>query len=119
MSARLQSTVQSHRRELLVVATVLSVVMMAGPAWAHPHEVTKGNGETVKLANEQNHPGFQTVNEDGLRLSCDGTLEPADSGPAGYGLETAHHGPDAGTPGKADGCYATEGNPEDNNPAID
>lgn len=119
MAARLRSTVQPRWRGVLVVATVLGVVMAAGPAWAHPHQVTKGNGETVTLANGQNHPGFQPTNEDGLRLSCEGTLEPGDGGPAGYGLETAHHGPDAGTPGKADGCYATEGDPADNNPAID
>jgi hypothetical protein len=41
---------------------------------------------------------------------------------AGDGLETAHHGPDAGTPGKGDGCYAVEDDappPRDTNPAID
>jgi len=27
--------------------------------------------------------------------------------PAAYGLDTAHYGPDAGTPGRADGCYRT------------
>lgn len=45
-------------------------------------------------------------------------LEPANAGPAGYGLETAHHGPDAGKPGKSDGCYAVAGNPVDGSPAI-
>jgi len=29
--------------------------------------------------------------------------------PAAYGLETAHHGPDAGEPGRGDGCYQTTG----------
>lgn len=57
--------------------------------------------------------------ESGLFVSCEGIAEPAGAGPAGYGLETAHHGPDAGMPGKADGCYATDGPPQDNNPAID
>lgn len=107
------------RRAPLVLAMTASVSLVAAPAAAHPHEVTTGNGDTQVLANGQNHPGFQTEDDDGLRLSCDGVLEPADSGPAGYGLETAHHGPDAGTPGKADGCYATEGDPTDTNPAID
>jgi hypothetical protein len=46
-------------------------------------------------------------------------LEPANSGPAGYGLETAHHGPDAGRPGKGDGCYAVAGNPVDGSPGLD
>jgi hypothetical protein len=109
----------SSRIAVAVTIAVLAAVLTAGPAWAHPHVVTTGNGDTVTLADGQNHPGFQPVNEDGLRLSCEGILEPADSGPAGYGLETAHHGPDAGTPGKGDGCYATEGNPADSNPAID
>lgn len=119
MSANTRASIRPSR--LIVVATIaaLAVFFAAWPASAHPHEVTKGNGEVVVLANGQNHPGFQPENEDGLRLSCEGTLEPANSGPAGYGLETAHHGPDAGNPGKADGCYATEGDPQDNNPAID
>jgi hypothetical protein len=99
---------------LLVMA--IAVWLIALPAAAHPHE-TEASGQV--LANGQNHPGFQDPNQDGLRLSCEGTLEPEDSGPAGYGLETAHHGPDAGTPGKADGCYAVVGDPVDNNPAID
>jgi hypothetical protein len=96
----------------------LAVMTLAGPALGHPHIVANPNHDQV-IANGQNHPGFQPVNADGLRLSCAGTLEPADAGPAGYGLETAHHGPDAGTPGKSDGCYATVGNPADDNPAID
>lgn len=101
----------------VMAATVLAV--MAAPAAAHPHEVTTGNGEAVVLANGQNHPGFVEDTDTGQFESCAGIEEPADSGPAGYGLETAHHGPDAGTPGKADGCYATSGAPQDNNPAID
>ena len=95
----------------------LALAVPAGAA-AHPHVVTGGNHSQV-LANGQNHPGFQPVNADGLRLSCEGVLEPANSGPAGFGLETAHHGPDAGTPGKGDGCYAVVGDPADDNPAID
>ena len=98
--------------------TASVVVLAAPPAGAHPH-VAESAEHTQLLANGQNHPGFQALNVDGLRLSCAGVLVPADAGPAGYGLETAHHGPDAGDPGKDDGCFAVVGNPVDNNPAID
>jgi hypothetical protein len=104
---------------MLVVAVTLAVGLIALPAGAHVHEAENARqGSGQELANGQNHPGFQPANEEGLRLSCEGELEPANAGPAGYGLETAHHGPDAGTPGKADGCYAVVGDPVDNNPAI-
>jgi hypothetical protein len=103
--------------------TYITVALIAGlalpaSATAHPHVVNTPS-HTQVLANGQNHPGFQPVNADGLRLSCEGVLEPGNAGPAGYGLETAHHGPDAGRPGKGDGCYATVGDPADSNPAID
>ncbi|HEV2071020.1 MAG TPA: hypothetical protein VGR26_14620 [Acidimicrobiales bacterium] len=107
-----------NRRTVFAVMVTAGVGFMVAPAAAHPHQVDT-RSHTQVLANGQNHPGFQPVNAEGLRLSCAGTLEPANSGPAGYGLETAHHGPDAGRPGKADGCYATEGDPVDRNPAID
>lgn len=109
-----------RKRTLVVGAAVtLGVVLVfGGVAGAHPHSVETPH-HTQTLANGQNHPGFVADTESGLFLSCDGVNEPADSGPAGYGLETAHHGPDAGEPGKADGCYATDGAPQDNNPAID
>ncbi len=100
------------------IAAAALALLIAAPAAAHPHVATPSSHDQL-LANGQNHPGFQPVNDEGLRLSCAGALEPADAGPAGYGLETAHHGPDAGTPGKSDGCYAVVGNPQDNNPAID
>jgi hypothetical protein len=101
-------------------ATLAAVAALAVPAGAqaHVHHVDNPS-HSQELANGQNHPGFQPVNADGLRLSCEGVLEPANAGPAGYGLETAHHGPDAGSPGKSDGCYATVGDPADSNPAID
>jgi len=103
---------------LAVIATVpIMVLVGASPATAHVH-VAENTPQQQPLANGQNHPGYQPVNADGLRLSCDGVLEPADAGPAGYGIEVAHHGPDAGTPGNADGCYAVVGNPTDGNPAI-
>ena len=101
----------------IVFAVLVTVLWAAAPIAAHPH-VAQNAQHTQLLANGQNHPGFQAVNADGLRLSCEGVLEPANSGPAGYGLETAHHGPDAGTPGKADGCFAVVGNPQDGNPGI-
>src|SRR3712207_6570839 len=107
----------------LLMTIVAAVAALGGgrPAAAHPHHVTTGNGEEQVIANGQNHPGF-TATEDGLLVSCEGVKEPPDSGPAGYGLETAHHGPDQGTPGKGDGCYAAAGTsppPADGNPAID
>jgi hypothetical protein len=103
---------------ITVLAAVGAASWPAAVAVAHPHIVSTSSHDQL-LANGQNHPGFQAIGTDGLRLSCAGVLEPANAGPAGYGLETAHHGPDAGTPGKADGCYATVGNPADSNPAID
>ena len=106
------------RMVVLVAAGSLAVGGLAGTAGAHPHIASRSDHSQV-LANGQNHPGFQPVDENGLRQSCAGTLEPSNSGPAGYGLETAHHGPDAGAPGKGDGCYAVVGNPTDANPAID
>jgi hypothetical protein len=106
------------RRFAIPAATALvAVALVAGPVAAHPH-VAENTPHQQVLANGQNHPGFQLINEDGLRLSCEGVLEPANAGPAGYGLETAHHGPDAGDPGKDDGCFAVVGNPVDDNPAI-
>ncbi|MGH2805703.1 MAG: hypothetical protein ACRDKT_00360 [Actinomycetota bacterium] len=105
------------RKIIMLCAVVTVLAVGATPAAAHPH-VAENSADGTVLADGQNHPGFAPINEDGLRLSCDGVLEPADSGPAGYGLETAHHGPDAGTPGSADGCFAVEGNPTDDNPGI-
>jgi hypothetical protein len=107
-------------RQITTAAVMSGLVWIAAvdSAAAHPHVVSTSSHPQL-LANGQNHPGFQPVDADGLRQSCAGVLEPLDSGPAGYGLETAHHGPDAGTPGKSDGCYAVVGNPTDQNPAID
>lgn len=116
----IQRAPRSVRARLGVAAALaaLAVLTLAGPVLGHPHVIANPSHDQV-LANGQNHPGFQPIDADGLRLSCEGVLEPANAGPAGYGLETAHHGPDAGSHGKADGCYATFGNPQDNNPAID
>jgi len=71
-------------------------LLAPGAASAHPHQV-ETPGTTQAIANGQNHGPF--VNG----VACGGD-------PAAYGLETAHHGPDAGRPGKADGCYQTTGN---------
>jgi hypothetical protein len=97
-----------------ITAAVLAGLALAVPAGAaaHVHVVTGGN-HAQQLANGQNHAPFVFAN--GLFSSC-GQVDPA-----GYGLETAHHGPDQGTPGKADGCFALTTPPAqtDNNPAID
>jgi len=108
---------------LALLMTAMLAVLGAGTVAAHPHEVSNPSHDQV-IANGQNHPGFVTDSETGLRTMCEGQSEPADSGPAGYGLETAHHGPDAGTTGKGDGCYAVvdptpQDPPPDTNPAID
>jgi len=87
-----------RRLRTLAAATILvGVVAAATPATAHPHVVAvahQGDGQVI--ANGQNHGPF--VNG----VSCGGD-------PAAYGLESAHHGPDAGDPGRADGCYQTTG----------
>jgi hypothetical protein len=106
-----------------LLMTAMLAILSAGTAAAHVH-FAQNSPHLQTLANEQNHPGFgPTDSETGLRTMCEGVLEPADSGPAGYGLETAHHGPDAGTPGNADGCYAAVDPtpldpPPDTNPGI-
>lgn len=109
------------RRAILLGILGLGLFLGATPAAAHVHKTEKNPHHDQELANGQNHPGFNVV--DGLLVSCEGTDEPEDIGPAGYGLETAHHGPDQGTPGNADGCYAgfssTGGSrPDDTNPGI-
>lgn len=88
----------------------ISIALLTGAAAAvgHPHRTH--NGQIV--ANGQLHPKFMpvagadTTQATFLVESCDtaGT-----AGPAWYGLETAHHGPDMGAPGKGDNCYVTLG----------
>ncbi len=102
-----------------IVAVALGLVVGVGAASAHVHSVTTGNGEEQELANGQNHPGFVVDAAAGQVVSCEGVNEPANAGPAGFGLETAHHGPDAGEPGKGDGCYQIEGGLSPLNPASD
>lgn len=84
---------------------------LAVPAQAHPHESQPAHqGAGQDLANGALHGNF----DPSTGVTCGGD-------PAAYGLETAHHGPDAGTPGNGDGCYQLDSWPpgsDDNNPAI-
>jgi hypothetical protein len=91
-----------------MAAGAIAALTLVGAASAHPH--TAGPKDQV-IADGQNHGPFVSG------VTCGGD-------PAAYGLESAHHGPDAGTPGKADnGCYMTTGGVapglDDENPAID
>jgi hypothetical protein len=81
---------------------------------AHPH-VIESNGQVI--ANGMNHPAFRLI--DGEYVSCDEFAHLSGYGPAWYGIETAHHGADAGDPGKGDGCYVIEGGLSPTNPASD
>lgn len=95
-------------------ALAAAVLAVAPAAVAHPHAAEKAHkGEGQVIANGQNHPRF-VAGESCLEYGL-----PPDFGPAWYGLETAHHGPDAGKPGKADGCYMIEGRLSPLDPASD
>ena len=83
--------------------TAMLAVLGAGPVAAHPH-VALNAEHTQVIASGQNHPGFYIDPLTKLITSCDTAATPGD--PAFYGLESAHHGPDAGDPGKDEGCYA-------------
>ena len=86
-----------HHLRLSASLCAVAGLAFATPAAAHPHVVSVAHSGTGQIiANAQNHAPF--VNG----ISCGGD-------PVAYGLESAHHGPDAGTPGRADGCYATTG----------
>jgi hypothetical protein len=94
------------------------------PVAAHSHSAENGQaGDGQVLANGQNHPRF-VANGDGTFTSCEsyGAIPGSSIGPAWYGLETAHHGPDSGDAGRGDGCYTADGSPalgqDDQNPAI-
>lgn len=104
-------------------AAVLALTLGAGAVAAHSHVVNLGTDQQTVIANGQNHPAFVFDAATGKYVSCDtNTLLPG-YGPAWYGLETAHHGPDSGDAGKGDGCYAADSSPsgegDDVNPAID
>jgi hypothetical protein len=104
----------------MLVASFL-LVAAAAPVLAHEHKAANAHqGEGQVLANGQNHPRFVQDPVTLEWMSCEtfGDI-PMQSpvGPAWYGLETAHHGPDAATPGKGDGCYMIEGGLSPLNPA--
>jgi hypothetical protein len=107
------------RRVAATGAAVALLAVSATAAAAHPHVIGR-NGQVI--ANGQNHYAF-VMQADGTFLSCDTFAPLPGLGPAWYGLETAHHGRDAGTPGRGDGCYAADASPlsevDDVNPAID
>jgi hypothetical protein len=94
----------------------------AAPVAAHQHFAENGQaGDGQRLANGQNHPRF-LPNGDGTFTSCEsyGPIPGSSIGHAWYGLETAHHGPDSGDPGRSEGCYMADGSPltaDDQNPA--
>lgn len=103
--------------------TAGAIVVWAGPASAHAvHHVTTGNGGTQQLAHNRNHGAVDFTTVTGLALFCVDAGEALNSGNtlsgAMYGIETAHHGPDAQGNGLSDGCYATTTPITDNNPAI-
>jgi len=102
----------------LLVALGLLIASTA-VASAHSHVIGR-NGQLI--ANGQNHYAFM-MQADGTFLTCDTFTALANQGPAWFGLETAHHGPDSGEAGKGDGCYLADGSPlgetDDVNPAID
>jgi hypothetical protein len=101
-----------HPTHIMVALLAGLALAIPGAATAHVHSVTGGD-HAQALANGQNHAPFVFAN--GLYSSC-GQVDPA-----GYGLETAHHGPDQGAPGRSDGCFALATPPTqtDHNPAID
>ena len=107
------------RRTLAGVAGAALLLVGASAASAHSHAIGS-NGQVI--ANGQNHYGF-VLQEDGTYLSCDTFTALPGLGPAWYGLETAHHGPDSADSGRGDGCYAADASPlseaDDVNPAID
>jgi hypothetical protein len=108
------------RRTLAATTAVAALLALsATAASAHTHSIGS-NGQV--LANGQNHYGF-VGQTDGTFLTCDTFTPLANVGPAWFGLETAHHGPDSGAPGKGDGCYLADSSPlgeaDDVNPAID
>ena len=113
-------------RMLLGLSMVAGLLLgTAAPVAAHAHFAANGQaGDRQVLADGQNHPRF-LPNGDGTYTSCEsnGPLPGSSIGNAWYGLETAHHGPDSGDPGKGDGCYAADSSPsgegDDVNPAID
>lgn len=100
-------------------AAAALLALSAATASAHTHSIGS-NGQVI--ANGQNHYAF-VAQGDGTFLTCDTFTALANQGPAWFGVETAHHGPDSGDAGKGDGCYLADSSPlgeaDDVNPAID
>ena len=99
---------------MLKLIIAASTLMMPTVLLAHPHSIER-NGRV--LANGANHPAFAWIGDD--FMSCETNALPPDYGEAWYGLETAHHGPDASGRGRGDGCYQIDGNLSPLNPASD
>lgn len=103
---------EMKKRLLFAGIAVLALTVYAPAAFAHPHKAQPAHqGEGQAIANGQNHGPFSST---GVTVTSQGD-------PAAYGLETAHHGPDSGTPGKGDGEYQVDSMPpgtDDQNPAI-
>lgn len=86
-------------RMSVLITTTLGTFLFAGAGTASAHEHVASvahHGTGQVLANGALHGVFDNG------VTCGGD-------PAAYGLETAHHGTDSGTPGKADGCYQIDG----------
>ena len=94
-----------------VTTAGIAAVGLSSPAQAHPHDAEPAHhGAGQEIANGALHGVFDPTTS----TACGGDA-------ASYGIETAHHGPDAGAPGNADGCYQVESWPpgsDDQNPAI-
>lgn len=111
-----------HRFRPALAAVAVAAALLAlsaSAAAAHSHMIGS-NGQVI--ANGQNHYAF-IMQADGTFLTCDTFTALANQGPAWFGLETAHHGPDSGDAGRGDGCYLADFSPlselDDVNPAID
>lgn len=121
-------------RRVLLAGSLASALSAAAvvPALAHDHYAENAHqGAGQVLANSGNHPKF-AASGGGTYTSCEsnGPFTGDTISNAWYGLETAHHGPDSGDPGKNDGfdaagvpirCYTADGNPatsDDQNPGI-
>lgn len=103
-----------RRKAAIAVGAAFTFFGAAGGALAHPHGAEHAHGDAGQvIANGQNHPAF--INGE----SCETFAHLPGYGPAWYGLETAHHGADAGDPGRGDGCYQIEGRLSPLDPASD
>jgi hypothetical protein len=98
-----------------LIAATFSILLLPSAGLAHPHSI-ESNGQV--LANGANHPAF-ALDEDGNLMSCEDNALLPGYGEAWFGLETAHHGPDASGRGRGDGCYQIEGNLSPLNPLSD